>query len=178
MGSGSETVQPVPEEAGAGPGLAPQSDEQALRSSGSSGTKPKAKELVVDFRRRSHSQSSQQRGKPSPLLCRHLSSRNEAKNVSKLKALQPVPTHITQSPFASAKKDAHVLQAENQKLFTEFVEHCLAVTQDCPEVLTFLQTKHSKASPDYLSSVEFRNTLGRCLTRAQANRSKILCLYK
>ncbi|KAI3357075.1 hypothetical protein L3Q82_015452 [Scortum barcoo] len=100
------------------------------------------------------------------------SSRNEAKNVSKLKALQPVPTHITQSPFASAKKDAHVLQAENQKLFTEFVEHCSAVTQDCPEVLTFLETKHSKASPDYLSSVEFRNTLGRCLTRAQANRSK------
>ncbi|KAI3358144.1 hypothetical protein L3Q82_003145 [Scortum barcoo] len=98
--------------------------------------------------------------------------RNEAKNVSKLKALQPVPTHITQSPFASAKKDAHVLQAENQKLFTEFVEHCSALTQDCPEVLTFLQTKHSKASPDYLSSVEFRNTLGRCLTRAQANRSK------
>ncbi|KAI3356666.1 hypothetical protein L3Q82_003297 [Scortum barcoo] len=63
--------------------------------------------------------------------------------------------------------------AENQKLFTEFVEHCSAVTQDCPEVLTFLQTKRSKASPDYLSSVEFRNTLGRCLTRAQANRSKI-----
>ncbi|KAI3374540.1 hypothetical protein L3Q82_021123, partial [Scortum barcoo] len=32
-GSESETVQPVPEEAGAGPGLAPQSDEQALRRS-------------------------------------------------------------------------------------------------------------------------------------------------
>lgn len=55
---------------------------------------------------------------------------------------------------------------------SQFVEHCSALTQDCPEVLNFLQTKHSKASPDYLSSVEFRNTLGRCLTRAQANRSK------
>lgn len=54
----------------------------------------------------------------------------------------------------------------------QFVEHCSALTQDCPEVLTFLQTKHSKASPEYLSSVEFRNTLGHCLTRAQANRSK------
>lgn len=55
---------------------------------------------------------------------------------------------------------------------SQFVEYCSALTQDCPEVLTFLQTKHSKASPDYLSSVEFRNTLGRCLTRTQANRSK------
>ena len=52
------------------------------------------------------------------------------------------------------------------------MEHCSALTQDCPEVLTFLQTKHAKASPEYLSSVEFRNTLGRCLTHAQANRSK------
>lgn len=52
------------------------------------------------------------------------------------------------------------------------MQHCSAFTQDCPEVLTFLQTKHSKACPDYLSSVEFRNTLGRCLTRTQTNRSK------
>lgn len=100
------------------------------------------------------------------------SSQHQAKKVSPLKAQQPAPTHITESPFASAKKHVHVLQAENQRLFTEFVEHCSALTQDCPEVLTFLQTKHAKASPDYLSSVEFRNTLGRCLTHAQANRSK------
>lgn len=96
----------------------------------------------------------------------------QAKNVSPLKAQQPVPTHITQSPFATAKKTTQCLQAENQKLFTEFVEHCRPLTEDCPEVLTFLQTKHSKACPDFLSSVELRNTLGRCLTRAQANRSK------
>ncbi|CAK6971639.1 death domain-associated protein 6 [Scomber scombrus] len=96
----------------------------------------------------------------------------QVKNVSPLKAQQPVPTHITQSPFATAKKEAHVLKAENQSLFTEFVEHCSALTKDCPEVLTFLQTKHDKASPDYLSSVEYRNTLGRCLTRAQNNQSK------
>ncbi|XP_029298927.1 death domain-associated protein 6 [Cottoperca gobio] len=100
------------------------------------------------------------------------SSRHQAKIVSPLRAQQPVPTHITQSPFASTKKQTHVLQAENQRLFKDFVEHCSALTQDCPEVLSFLQTKHAKASPDYLSSVEFRNTLGRCLTHAQANRSK------
>ncbi|XP_041810831.1 death domain-associated protein 6 [Chelmon rostratus] len=109
--------------------------------------------------------------RPQP-SCSATTSSPQAKNVSALKAQQPVPTHVTRSPFASTKKQTHVLQAENQRLFTEFVEHCSALTQDCPEVLTFLQTKHSKASPDYLSSVEFRNTLGRCLTRAQANRSK------
>ncbi|KAM3858527.1 death domain-associated protein 6 [Diretmus argenteus] len=99
-------------------------------------------------------------------------TQHPAKRISPLKAQQPVPTHITQSPFASAKKDSHVLLAENQRLFSEFVEHCTIVTRDCPEVLTFLHTKHTKASPSFLSSVEFRNTLGRCLTRAQANRSK------
>jgi death-associated protein 6 len=38
--------------------------------------------------------------------------------------------------------------------------------------MTFLHAKHSKASPNFLASVEFRNTLGRCLTRAQARRTK------
>lgn len=38
--------------------------------------------------------------------------------------------------------------------------------------MTFLHAKHSKASPNFLASVEFRNTLGRCLTRAQASRTK------
>ncbi|XP_060948273.1 death domain-associated protein 6 [Limanda limanda] len=100
------------------------------------------------------------------------STEHQAKHVSPLKAQQPLPTHITQSPFATTKKQSHVLQAENEKLFTEFLEHCSTLTQDCPEVLSFLQTKHAKASSDFLSSVEFRNTLGRCLTRAQAHRSK------
>lgn len=57
-------------------------------------------------------------------------------------------------------------------LSSQFVDHCLADTKDCPEVLDYLKTRHTKASPEYLSSVEFRNTLGRCLTRAQAQRSK------
>lgn len=34
----------------------------------------------------------------------------------------PIPTHITQSPFASAKKDRIVLQKENEKLFAEVRE--------------------------------------------------------
>ncbi|XP_023686281.2 death domain-associated protein 6 isoform X1 [Paramormyrops kingsleyae] len=84
----------------------------------------------------------------------------------------PVPTHITTSPFASAQKDSSILRIENQKLFMEFVEHCRTLTQDHPEVITFLQAKHAKVSPDFLASVELRNTLGRCLTRAQAGRSK------
>ncbi|XP_041867974.1 death domain-associated protein 6 isoform X2 [Melanotaenia boesemani] len=100
------------------------------------------------------------------------SSEHRAKHITPLKDQQPALTHIIHSPFASAKKDKNVLQAENQKLFAEFVEHCSALTKDCPEVLAFLQTKHAKASPDYLSSVEFRNTLGRCLTHAQAKKSK------
>ncbi|XP_034016879.1 death domain-associated protein 6 isoform X2 [Thalassophryne amazonica] len=107
-------------------------------------------------------------------FCSTTTSSNQrmAKYVSPLKAKQPVPTHITQSPFATAKKDKHVLQEENKKLFAEFVDHCTPLTQDCPEVLNYLCAKHDKASPDFLSSVEFRNTLGRCLTRAQATRSK------
>lgn len=49
--------------------------------------------------------------------------KRQAKNVSQLKAQQPVPTHITQSPFASVKKETHVLQAENQRLFAEVSLH-------------------------------------------------------
>ena len=47
------------------------------------------------------------------------STEHQAKNVSPLKAQQPLPTHITQSPFATAKKQSHVLRAENERLFTE-----------------------------------------------------------
>ncbi|MEQ2168018.1 hypothetical protein GOODEAATRI_010061 [Goodea atripinnis] len=101
--------------------------------------------------------------KPQPSCSAPTSSlsKHQAKRVSS-------PTHITHAPFSSTKKNANVLQIENQKLFDEFVQHCTPLTKDCPEVLTFLHTKHAKACSDYLSSVEFRNTLGRCLTRAQA----------
>uniref|UniRef100_A0A3P8WWZ9 Death domain-associated protein 6 n=1 Tax=Cynoglossus semilaevis TaxID=244447 RepID=A0A3P8WWZ9_CYNSE len=108
---------------------------------------------------------------PQP-SCSTSRSESAARPVPQLKAPQPIIIHVPPSPFATAKKQSHVLEAENQKLFSEFVEHCSALTQDCPEVLTFLQTKYAKASPDFLKSVEFRNTVGRCLTRAQNNRSK------
>ncbi|KAJ8273757.1 hypothetical protein GJAV_G00105180 [Gymnothorax javanicus] len=106
-----------------------------------------------------------------PQPCSSTSSFTPANDKSH-KSSMPVPTHITQSPFASSQKETHILLLENQKLFAEFVEHCTGVTQDCPEVMTFLKAKHAKASPDFLSSVEFRNTLGRCLTRAQSSRAK------
>ncbi|MFT7811304.1 death domain-associated protein 6 [Arapaima gigas] len=93
-------------------------------------------------------------------------------NTGASKASLPAPTHITESPFASAQKESHILLLENQKLFKEFLEHCSAHTKEHPEVITFLQSKHTKASPDFLASVELRNTLGRCLTRAQAWSSK------
>lgn len=51
------------------------------------------------------------------------SSAQKNKHVSPLKAQQPAPTHITQSPFASAKKEVHVLKAENEKLFSEVRHH-------------------------------------------------------
>lgn len=52
------------------------------------------------------------------------------------------------------------------------MEHCAKHAVDHPEVMTYLQSRYSKAMPTFLSSVEFRNTLGRCLTRAQANSGK------
>ncbi|KAG5843031.1 hypothetical protein ANANG_G00184180 [Anguilla anguilla] len=107
---------------------------------------------------------------PQPCSSTSSSSKPTAKETQE--ASMPAPTHITQSPFASNKKESHILLLENQRLFAEFLEHCAGHTQDCPEVMTFLRAKHAKASPEFLSSVEFRNTLGRCLTRAQASRAK------
>lgn len=43
----------------------------------------------------------------------------QAKDVFQPKVQQPVASHITHSPFVSAKKDAHALQAENERLFGE-----------------------------------------------------------
>ncbi|GAA6064819.1 death domain-associated protein 6 [Tachysurus ichikawai] len=88
------------------------------------------------------------------------------------KVPQLPPTHILESPFASARKETHVLKLENEKLFGEFVDHCVEHTREHPEVLDFLKTKYSKSSTDFLLSVEFRNAVGRCLTRAQNQPTK------
>lgn len=57
---------------------------------------------------------------PRPCCSASTSSfQHQAKNVLTLKSKQPISTHITKSPFASAKKDTHVLLAENTRLFAE-----------------------------------------------------------
>ncbi|KAM4640848.1 death domain-associated protein 6 [Discoglossus pictus] len=65
------------------------------------------------------------------------------------------------------------MSAENSKLFDEFVKYCSGLTGEHPEVITFLERRVSRANPSYLSSIEFRNVLGRCLTRVQSKRSKV-----
>ncbi|XP_067882017.1 death domain-associated protein 6 isoform X2 [Heterodontus francisci] len=57
--------------------------------------------------------------------------------------------------------------------FYQFVEFCGTLTEENPEVINFLQRKYTKAFPDYLASTEFRNVLGRCLTRVQGRKSKV-----
>ncbi|XP_069800420.1 death domain-associated protein 6 isoform X2 [Dendropsophus ebraccatus] len=78
-----------------------------------------------------------------------------------------------ESGGSSHKKKAEVISAENKALFSEFIDYCSKLTTENPEVITFLQGRYDKASPSYLDSVEFRNTVGRCLTRVQTKRSKI-----
>ncbi|XP_061477575.1 death domain-associated protein 6 isoform X5 [Rhineura floridana] len=70
-------------------------------------------------------------------------------------------------------KDPASLRVENERLFAEFIAFCSQHTADHQEVMPYLAARHQKASPDYLDSVEFRNVLGRCLTRVQARPSKV-----
>ncbi|KAG8438612.1 hypothetical protein GDO86_004973 [Hymenochirus boettgeri] len=65
------------------------------------------------------------------------------------------------------------LKADNCKLFDQFVDYCSSFTQEHPEVITFLKNRLSKVNPTFLSSVEFHNILGRCLTRVQSKHSKV-----
>lgn len=53
------------------------------------------------------------------------------------------------------------------------MDYCSKLTAEHPEVIPFLQKCHSKANASYLSSVEFRNTLGRCLARVQGKQTKL-----
>ncbi|XP_031468246.1 death domain-associated protein 6-like, partial [Phasianus colchicus] len=55
----------------------------------------------------------------------------------------------------------------------QFLELCSALTEEHPEVLPFLSSRHQKASSDFLSSAEFRNILARCLARVRARRTKV-----
>uniref|UniRef100_A0A8C8SKF1 Death domain-associated protein 6 n=1 Tax=Pelusios castaneus TaxID=367368 RepID=A0A8C8SKF1_9SAUR len=70
-------------------------------------------------------------------------------------------------------KNGGSFKAENERLFAEFLECCAQLTEEHPEVIPFLATRHQKASAEFLASAEFRNVLGRCLTRVQSKRSKV-----
>ncbi|XP_075692596.1 death domain-associated protein 6 isoform X3 [Rhinoderma darwinii] len=85
----------------------------------------------------------------------------------------PKQTNGKEEKSSSQQRKAVTISAENKTLFKEFIEYCSKFTSEHPEVISFLQGRYSKANPSYLSSVEFRNTLGRCLTRVQTKRSKI-----
>uniref|UniRef100_H2ZUZ5 Death domain-associated protein 6 n=1 Tax=Latimeria chalumnae TaxID=7897 RepID=H2ZUZ5_LATCH len=75
----------------------------------------------------------------------------------------------------SSEKDAEkvILKAQNEKLFAEFVEFCSKLSDGHPEVISFLKGRHEKARPEYLASTEFRNVIGRCLTRVQNKKGKV-----
>ncbi|NWV81944.1 DAXX protein, partial [Dasyornis broadbenti] len=55
----------------------------------------------------------------------------------------------------------------------QFLSLCAPLTQEHPEVLPFLSSRHLRAHPDFRGSAEFRNILGRLLRRARSRRSKI-----
>lgn len=95
-----------------------------------------------------------------------------ARKVSQLRDQQPVPTHITQSPFASAKKDRHVLQAENQRLFTE--------VRMFPSELCFPSRIHDlthcascRSAGTSIQHMRQGSTLDRCPVRPRTNRDTV-----
>ncbi|XP_072115528.1 death domain-associated protein 6 isoform X1 [Mobula birostris] len=86
--------------------------------------------------------------------------------------LQPGPGHAGPEE-GQREQERGLVRFENQRLFCEFVEFCETLTEENPEVINFLQRKYSKAFPEYLASTEFRNVLGRCLTRVQGRKNKV-----
>lgn len=70
-------------------------------------------------------------------------------------------------------KNAETLKNENANLFNEFVDYCTKHTAEHPEVIAFLKGRHEKTNPEYLSSTEFRNVIGRCLARVKNKQNKI-----
>ncbi|XP_063287635.1 death domain-associated protein 6 isoform X1 [Pelobates fuscus] len=98
----------------------------------------------------------------------------EKPHCSKVKSSpkQPKPQSNGKKEVDDNQKSA-TFGAQNNKLFEEFVDYCSSLTLEHPEVIFFLRGKFSRANPSFLSSVEFHNVLGRCLTRVQNKHSKV-----
>lgn len=79
---------------------------------------------------------------PSACVASTSSSNDQAKKVSPLKLQQPVSTHITKSPFASAKTQTHVLQAENERLFSEVSNHIQCLLSTVFTIIRSFSTNH------------------------------------
>lgn len=112
-----------------------------------------------------HAPSSSASGAPPPQKAGRLQAENDRRFTEVSAGRRP------SGPRPRPAAPSHPFCALS--LSSQFVEHCSAVIQEHPEVLTYLRSQHAKASPDFLSSVEFRNTLGRCFSRAKKKNSKI-----
>ncbi|NXP42946.1 DAXX protein, partial [Leiothrix lutea] len=55
----------------------------------------------------------------------------------------------------------------------QFLSLCAPLTQEHPEVLPFLSSRHLRAHPDFRGSAEFRNILSRLLRRVRGRRRKV-----
>ncbi|NWI97911.1 DAXX protein, partial [Pitta sordida] len=55
----------------------------------------------------------------------------------------------------------------------QFLSVCAPLTQEHPEVLPFLSSRHARAHPEFLGSAEFRNILGRLLQRLRGRHCKV-----
>ncbi|NXH53121.1 DAXX protein, partial [Rhabdornis inornatus] len=55
----------------------------------------------------------------------------------------------------------------------QFLSVCAPLTQEHPEVLLFLSSRHLRAHPDFRGSAEFRNILGRLLRRVRDRPRKV-----
>ncbi|NXI24840.1 DAXX protein, partial [Sterrhoptilus dennistouni] len=55
----------------------------------------------------------------------------------------------------------------------QFLSLCAPLTEEHPEVLPFLSSRHLRAHPDFRGSAEFRNILGRLLRRVRGRRRKV-----
>ncbi|XP_069097965.1 death domain-associated protein 6 [Pleurodeles waltl] len=95
-------------------------------------------------------------------------------HLSSSESLPAPQTNGSDVMSVSDKESAQILlKATNEKLFKEFMDLCGNETVEHPEVMSFLLGRYQKASPAFLASTEFRNVIGRCLTRVQNKKSKV-----